>query len=168
VGPFASPQIHDFNPGDLNEPGQPNYFLNGGIFWTMPVPKKSVKVKPGRGDAHFTFSGLAMFDYFTSVNAILRPPGLVPLDATASLEIRWAGTGERLQVDNDQAEFGGSYERASATIEWSASNAAGYFFSTANSSDINVTHAFTAHVRNGIFHPGGEMDRDHGRSHVRL
>jgi hypothetical protein len=153
VGPFASPQIHDFNPGDLNEPGQPDYFVNGGVFWTMPVPKSSVTIHPGAGDAHFTFSDLAMFDYFTSVNAILRPPGLVPLDATASLEIHWTGTGERLQVCNDQAEFGGLYEHASATIEWSASNAAGYSFSTVNSSEVNITHAFTAQVRNGVFHP---------------
>jgi hypothetical protein len=153
VGPFASPQIHDFNPGDLNAPGQPNYFINGGVFWTMPVPKTSVKVKPGLGDAHFTFSDLAMFDYFTSVNAILRDGSAPIIGATASVEIHWTGTGERLQVDNDQAGFGGSYEHASATIEWSASNAAGYSFSTANSSEVNITHAFTAHVRNGIFHP---------------
>jgi hypothetical protein len=105
VGPFASPQIHDFNPGDLNEPGQPNYFINGGVFWTMPVPKKSVKVKPGRGDALFTFSDLAMFDYFTSVNAILRDGSAPIIGATASVEIHWTGTGERLQVDNDAAEF---------------------------------------------------------------
>jgi hypothetical protein len=153
MGPFASTQIHDFNRGDLNEPGQPNYFIDGGIFWTMPVAKNSVTMHPGAGDAHFTFSALAMFDYFTSVNAILRPPGLVPLDATASVDIHWTGTGERLQVDNDAAGFGGSYERASARVEWSASNAAGYSFSTANSSEVNVTHAFTAEVRNGIFHP---------------
>ena len=118
----------------------------------MPVPKKPVKVKPGRGDANFTFSDLAMFDYFTSVNAILRDGSAPNIDATASVESHWTGTGERLKVDNDQAKFGGSYEHASATIEWSALNAAGYFFSTVNSSEINVTHAFTAHVRNGIFH----------------
>ena len=153
MGPFASPQLHDFNPGDLNEPGQPNYFINGGIFWTMPVPKSSVTVHQGAGDTHFTFSDLAMFDYFTSANAILRPPELNPVDATASLEIQWTSTGERLQVDNDAAEFGGQYEPASATIEWSASNASGYSFSTAKSSEVNITHAFTAHVRNGVFHP---------------
>jgi len=119
----------------------------------MPVPKTSVTINPGRGDAHFTFSALALFDYFTSVNAILRDGSAQIIDATASLEIHWMGTGERLQVDNDAAGFGASYEKAGATIEWSASNAAGYSFSTANSSEINVTHAFTAHVRNGIFHP---------------
>ena len=118
----------------------------------MPVAKKSVKVKPGRGDAHFTVSDLAMFDYFTGDNAILRT-GPAPIDATASVDIQWTGTGARLKVDNDQAGFRGSYENATGSIEWSASNAAGYFFSTANSSPTTVTHAFTAHVRNGVFYP---------------
>jgi hypothetical protein len=119
----------------------------------MPVPKASVRKKPGRGDASFTLSDVALFDYFTSANAILRDGSAPIVDATASVDIHWTGTGERLQVDNDQAGFGGSYENASATIEWSASNATGYFFSTVNSSETNVTHAFTAKVRNGVFHP---------------
>jgi hypothetical protein len=146
-------QIHDFNPGDLNEPGQPNYFLNGGVFWTLPIPKTSVRIRPGRGDAHFGLSDVLLFDYLNVVNALFRPPGFDPLDAMASVDIHWTGTGERLQVNNDAAGFGGQYENASATIEWSAANDAGYFFSTANSSETNITHAFTAHVRSGTFHP---------------
>ena len=119
----------------------------------MPVPKTSVKIRPGAGDAHFTFSDLAMFDYFTGANSILRDGSASIVDATASVDIQWTGTGERLQVDNDTAGFGGQYENASGSIEWSAENAEGYFFSTMNSSVTTVTHAFTAHVQNGVFHP---------------
>jgi hypothetical protein len=127
--------------------------MDGGVFWTMPVPNTSVTIHPGAGDAHFIFTDLAMFDYFTSVNAIFRDGSAPIIDATASVEIHWTGTGERLQVDNDQAGFGGSYEHASATIEWSASNDEGYSFSTVNSSETTITHAFTAKVRNGAFFP---------------
>jgi hypothetical protein len=137
----------------LNEPGQPNYFIDGGVFWTMPVLNESVKIKPGRGDAHFAFSDVAMFDYFTSANAVLRDGSAPIIGATASLDIHWTGTGQRLKIKNDTAGFGGQYEHANATITWSASNDDGYFFSTVNSSEINVTHAFTAKVRNGVFHP---------------
>jgi hypothetical protein len=119
----------------------------------MPVPKTSVTIHPGGGDAHFTASDLAMFDYFTGDNAILRPPGLIPLVVTTSVDVQWTGTGERLKVDNDTAGFGGQYENARGSIEWSAENAEGYFFSTVNSSVTTVRHAFTAHVRNGVFHP---------------
>jgi hypothetical protein len=119
----------------------------------MPVPKASVKIKPGLGDAHLAFANVAMFDYFTSANAILRDDSAPIIGATASLDIHWTGTGERLKIDHDTDGFGGQYVRANATIEWSAENAEGYFFSTVNSSEANVTHAFTATVRNGVFHP---------------
>jgi hypothetical protein len=119
----------------------------------MPVPKTSVTIHPGAGDAHFTVSDLAMFDHFTEVNSILRDGSAPIVDATASVDIRWTETGERLQVDNDTVGFGGRYENARGSIEWSAENAEGYFFSTVNSSETTVTHAFTAHVRDGVFHP---------------
>lgn len=119
----------------------------------MQVPKTSVTIHPGAGEAHFTASDLAMFDYITGDNAILRDGSAPIVDATASVDIQWTGTGERLQVDNDTAGFGGQYENASGSIEWSAESAEGYFFSTANSSVTTVRHAFTAHVRNGVLHP---------------
>jgi hypothetical protein len=99
-----------------------------------------------------------LFDFTTGPNAILREGSAPILDATANVKIQWRGTGERLKVDNDQAGFGAAYERASATVEWSASNAIGYAFSTMNSNEINFTHAFTAHVRNGIFHARSSRD----------
>ena len=80
----------------------------------MQVPKKSVKVQAGQrvmptSQPH----DLAMFDYFTGENAILRDGSAPIVDATASVDIQWTGTGERLQVDNDTAGFGGQYENAS-------------------------------------------------------
>jgi hypothetical protein len=120
----AQVQLHDFNPGDLNEPGQPTQFHFGGVLWTRPVPNTSVIVRPGRGDAHLTWSDFSLFDYFTVANSIFRD-GPDPIDATASIDIHWTGTGDRLQVNNNTAGFGGSNKNASARIEWSASNAAG-------------------------------------------
>ena len=118
----------------------------------MPVPKKSVKVKPGRGDAHFAF---ARSRYARSLHLRERdPPGWIGPHPRRNGQRQHPvdGDGERLKVDNDQAGFVGQYENANATIEWSAENADGYFFSTVNSSEINITHAFTAKVRNGVFH----------------
>ena len=119
----------------------------------MRVPKTSVTIHPGAGDARFTASDLAMFDYFTEVNSILRDGSAPVVAATVSVDIHWMGTGERLKVENDTADFGGQYENASTLIAWSATNADGYFFSTANSSETIVRHAFTAKVRNGVFYP---------------
>lgn len=108
---------------------------------------------PGRGDAAFVLSDFSMFDYFTAVNAILRN-GPVPIPASASVSLHWNGTGNRLKVRNVAADFAGQYEDASADVNWSVANADGYAFSTANSSDITVSHAFTAHVHTGSFHRG--------------
>lgn len=93
-----------------------------------------------------------MFDYFTVVNSILRT-GPEPLDAAASVDISWSGTGERTRVENAELGFAGNYENATASVEWSASNSAGYHFSTVGSSSVAVHHAYTAHLRTGQFHP---------------
>lgn len=116
------------------------------------MPRHSISVHPGQGNARFRHSDFSLLDYFDVVNAILRN-GPDPLAATASVDIAWSGTGERLQVENDEQDFAGNYENATSSVQWSASNEAGYFFSTANSSQVSVTHAFTAHLRTGSFYP---------------
>lgn len=145
-------QIHDFNPGDLNPPGEPNHFPHGGVFWTRDVPPESITIHPGKGDARFHLNDLPMLDYFTVGNALTRL-GPDPLGAIASVDIVWSGTGERTQVRNAEQGFAGNYENATAAVEWSASNSDGYHFSTAGSSGVHVPHAFTAHLRTGVFHP---------------
>lgn len=159
MGPFESNQLHDFNPGDLNVPGEPNYFMDGGLFWTLRVPEESIEVHPGRGDASFVLSEFSLLDYFTVANAIFRfPAGPDPIPATASLDVEWTGIGEREKVRNEAADFGGQYENAAASLLWSAANEQGYSFSTAGSSETNVTHALVAHVQTGSFHRGTEKD----------
>jgi hypothetical protein len=156
LGPFdpGQVQIHDFNPGDLNEPGLPDWVFAGGVFWTSPVPKRAVRIHSGRSDAHFEVENHPIFDFFTAANAVDRPPEGPPrIPTQLSVDIAWRGTGERQQVR--EATFGGAYENATGEITWSASHTEGepYFFDTTGSSAQNVTHAFTAHIRNGVFFP---------------
>jgi hypothetical protein len=154
LGPFdpGQVQIHDFNPGDLNEPGLPDNVFSGGVFWTSPVPRQAVRIHPGRGDAHFQVENHSVFDFFTAENAVFRNgPPRIPTQL--SVDIDWRGTGARQQVS--EVTFGGAYENAMGDINWSASHTEGepYFFDTAGSSEQNVTHAFTARIRNGVFFP---------------
>jgi hypothetical protein len=53
MGSGEPEQLHDFNPDDLNEPGLPDLFSAGGVFWTSSVPERAVGVHSGRGDARF-------------------------------------------------------------------------------------------------------------------
>lgn len=157
MGPFVPEQVqlHDVNPGDLNEPGEPNHFLEGGVFWTRRVPEESIAVHPGRGDASFVLSDFSLLDFLTVVNAIFRT-GPAPIPASASVDVTWQGTGERVKVRNEAADFAGQYENAGAAVQWSFTNDEGYAFSTANSSETIVTHALVAQVRTGAFHRGEE------------
>ena len=145
-------QIHDFNPGDLNEADKPNWFMDGGLFWTSRVPTESVQVDLDNGDASFVLSDFSMLDYFDVGNAIFRM-GPSPVPASASVDIQWAGTGERAEVRDDAKDFAGQYANAGASVQWSAA-ANGYAFSTVNSSETNVAHAFIARLRTGSFHRG--------------
>lgn len=115
------------------------------------MPRESITVHPGKGDARFHLHDLPLFDYETLANALGHVA--VPLNAWASVDIAWTGTGERTQVQNGEQGFGGNYENATADVQWSAANETGYHFSTAHSTEVHVPHAFTAHVRTGAFHP---------------
>lgn len=152
MGPFdpAQTQIHDVNPGDLNVSGAPNHFPDGGVFWTSIIPTSSSKIQPGAGNAEFTLNNSDMLDFIDVVNAIFRN-GPAPVPTKASVDIKWSGTGERIKVDNDELGFAGQYENATATINWSVENNS-LFYDTANSSEVNITHAYTAKVRNGSFY----------------
>ena len=155
LGPFdpAQIQIHDFNPGDLNPPGYPNYFLDGGLFWTMPLDRGYIKVHPGRGDASFAFDHLETQDWINVVNALFRPSGFVPIPATMSVYVAWHGTGERASLHNADLGFGGNYENATADVQWKAYNDDGYWLDTTGSTEVNLSHAFTCKIRNGAFYP---------------
>ena len=112
------------------------------------MPERAVRIHPGRGEVHFRLRNYPLFDFTDVVNAVLRN-GPKRISALTSLDMRWHGTGERQKVREDT--FRGVYENARGAIDWSASNTAGYFFDTQDSSDRQVTHAFTAYIRNGVF-----------------
>lgn len=112
------------------------------------MPAHAVHIHPGRGEAHFRLRNYPLFDFTDVLNAIFRT-GPDRISALTSIDMRWHGTGKRQKVREDT--FRGVYENAIGAIDWSASNAKGYFFDTQGSSERQVTHAFTAYIRNGVF-----------------
>ena len=157
LGPFdpAQVQIHDFNQADLNEPGLPDYFVDGGLFWTGKMARPDCKLR-GNGMAEMSISDHALWDFVDAANAILRPPGFPQDPAVANLDARWQPTGEVRDIAaprlSGNGSFAGTYWATDAHIDWSAKNlATGYEFSTEGSSSRTVTSQFSARVRNGIF-----------------
>jgi hypothetical protein len=102
-------------------------------------------------------------DWIDVVNAIFRS-GPDPIPAVANVDVHWTGTGERTVVRSDNPPapyrpFGGQYERAAGTVQWSAEVAPsaghpnGYVFDTAFATATTITSAYTAKVRTGVFYP---------------
>jgi hypothetical protein len=132
--------VHDFNPG----------IDAAGVFWTIEVDGHSVKVSPGSGTATMDVQNVALVDAFTVANALFGDPStFVP--ATASYHVEWGGVIRRYQARNDSDRFAGTFvDTASATIEWSATNAQGFrFTSTPGSSQF--VYGLIGHERNGVF-----------------
>jgi len=83
----------------------------------MRLPSNSVQVNPGAGRATYKADNLEIEDYGDFGNALGGSPG-VP--ATVSFEVRWSGVGERLNIKDESARFGGEFVRGSAQMAWSA------------------------------------------------
>lgn len=109
----------------------------------------TVHVPPGRGGARLR-AVLGLSDYF-DLPAALFHEGKAPLAAEADVDIRWEDAGEQAHVENSSDGFTADYRSATAKLTWSATNSDGYEFSTEDSTDVHVAHAFTAVLRSGRF-----------------
>jgi hypothetical protein len=163
LGPFdpGQVQIHDINPGDLNEPGQPQWFGAGGVFWTGRISPSSVSASPGRGDAVLHLDEYHLDDYIDVVNAVVRQPDGTPnipaVPAMADVHVEWSGTGDTTRLDepatDNSGPFAGKYQRSTMAVRWSADTDTDYHVraDSTTDADVNVTSAFTCKVRTGVF-----------------
>jgi len=151
LGPFdpAQVQIHDVNPGDLNVPSLPNYFVDGGVFWTRDIPR-TAQIGSG-GDVRYRLNNVDLLDYIDVVNAVFRN-GPDPIPSKAQVNVHWHGTGNQVSVNNDAAGFNGTYHSTDVSIDFGFRNTDGYFFSTRNSSKRLITSSFVSEVEVGAFH----------------
>lgn len=157
MGPFDpdQTQIHDVNPGDLNDRGKPDHFVEGGLFWTGRIRRPAVRLR-GQGNAEMSLTDYALFDFIDVGGAVGRPPGHTRDPATASIDAVWTPTGNvrnvRQQRFSGNGRFEGKYWETTVECDWSIENLeTGYAFSTEGSSERTVTSQFSAKIRNGVF-----------------
>ena len=132
-----SNQVHDFDPGIA-----PN-----GVFWTVAVPRSSVTVHPGSGEASLVVSNFAVRDYFNIPNALMR--GAFN-SATVSFDVRWASGRKKVKVRDEANGFAGQFVENSAQLSWSATSAGSTYRSVTG--DI-CPFALVGEERNGVFFP---------------
>lgn len=142
-------QVHDFNPGIA-----PN-----GLFWTVMIPDGGVQVNFGAGRASMNVTDLGpeqgLMDYITLPNGLIGQTGggfsIPPVPASVSFAMQWSGVTSRLDdVVNTTDRFTGNYVLTTATMQWSASTAEGFTF-TSDNNPTSSLYALLGHEQNGVF-----------------
>ena len=102
------------------------------------------------GKARMTAANLHMRDFFSIPNALFHLQDPVSVPATASFDIRWMGPAtDRSRVTKPRGSSGQVF-KSPATMTWSATNGAGFSF-TSNPSPTRSHFGQLGHVRNGVF-----------------
>jgi hypothetical protein len=136
--------IHSYDPGI-----SPNT-----LFWTIPISPKSVKVDLDNATASLRLNNIALFDWRTIPNSLLRgtlagPPAC----ATMSLRIRWSGITKVDNVCDPTNHFQGSFIEDVATIQFTVREPGFSFTSDPANTSVNEFSEIGSE-RNGVFFTG--------------
>lgn len=146
-------QTHDFNPG----------ISANGVFWTIPLPPDAVSVDFEHATATMKLSNVALNDYFTIVNALVRQAGIsgvgpfgpAAIPATASCELRWSGVVRQVHLQETSGGFRGQFlldtsQVVSLTAAEAAAGGQPSFQFTASGRSTNE-FSLLGHEQNGRF-----------------
>jgi hypothetical protein len=141
-------QVASIEPGNVPD----------GLFWTIPIPPKSVTIDLGAGKASFKLANVALKDFGDVVNDFKHGPS-VP--ATASFDVQWSGVIKKTKIRDEKNGFAGKFVITGATLEYVASVPAHNFefVSDAAKTSKNL-FAEIGHERNGVFFPNDDDDDD--------
>jgi len=144
--PGPGSQLHDLNPTE---------FPPLGLFWTIEIPGRGIRVNLGRGVASLEARHVPILDYGDFTNALFGggPP---PKRGFLSLRIEWRGEDERVNIRNTDPVYGGfagTFIRNVARMAWTA-RVGDFRFVSAPLATSSSSFAEIGHERNGIFFPG--------------
>jgi hypothetical protein len=145
VGPAApdfnkfTNQVHDFDPG----------IAANGLFWTVPLPRGSVRADPGSGVATLVVNSANVLDYHDIPNALVRGPSH---PATVSFVVNWHPGSQRTKIRDTVNGFAAELVQNTATMSWSAITQGISYVSGPESTSSSV-FAYVGHERNGAFFP---------------
>lgn len=136
LGPGV-PQLHDYNPG----------ITANGVFWTVRIPDRAVRVDRRTGIATYALSDTRLDDYYNLANAFAGGPST---PAHATFRTTFVPTGKTYTVRDEANRFAVRYRDATARLEWTAQGGGFAFRSDALSTSTD-TFAMTGIERNGKF-----------------
>jgi hypothetical protein len=140
-------QLEDNNPGVSEQ----------GLLWTMPIPKDSVGMNIGGGEAFFCLSDAQMPDFGNLLNAfwgggasdaegLPLPP---VFSSTITLDARWFNAGAKQRVRDPVNRFIYDNAQTSASIKWTSLRRGAKFES--DDAGQEVQFAAIGIERNGTF-----------------
>jgi hypothetical protein len=139
-----SVQVHDFNPG----------IAPSGLFWTIPIEPGAVKVDPATGEARLRVQALKIEDYHDILNSIGIVPPTPPLPSRVTFDVRWAGHGDPIDLNDPTFGFMGHYVTGPATISFTGSNdGSTVVYRSDPTGQTNVGLPAVGTEQNGVFFP---------------
>ncbi len=138
MGSFSG-QIHDFNPG----------IRRSGLFWTTPVPSRSIDADLLHGRSRFHLRHRAMPDFHDFGNSLSPSPKSVP--GQIAFDARWTANGGRRRLRDPEFGFVGKYMPADMRIEFTVSDDnTGVVYHSVQDGQVTVGGVI-GHERNGRF-----------------
>ena len=138
MGSFEG-QFHDFNPG----------IKRSGLFWTTPVPNRSIDANLLQHRSRFHMRHRAMPDFHDFCNSVSPNPQTVPGHIT--FDAHWTANGPRQRVRDKDFGFVGKFMPADMAVSFAVSDDnSGVVYHSVAGGQVAVSGVI-GHERNGRF-----------------
>jgi hypothetical protein len=122
------------------------------LFWTIQIPRDSVDVRLGSGQASFRLTTKTFDDHDLQSSLTKIYPAGFPQIAEVTFDVEWGGVLDRQHVRNEAMNFEGDFFETGSTIEWSASNpSTGFQFTSEPANPAGLVGAVMGRERSGVF-----------------
>ncbi|MGA8510086.1 MAG: hypothetical protein WB762_31130 [Candidatus Sulfotelmatobacter sp.] len=121
--------------------------------------RHAVKVDFDQAEARLTVSDLEVFDDHDLANALTDGlgiptppvPGVFPVHARVSFDVKWEGAIATAEIENSSQQFEGTFLSTGATITWSADQSGFHFESETPPNPKANLVSVLGKEKNGVF-----------------
>jgi hypothetical protein len=125
----------------------------------IPVWRDAVKVDFDQAQARLSVRDLEVFDDHDLANALTDGlgipspliPGVFPVHARVSFDVKWEGTIAMEEIENTSQQFKGTFLSTGATITWSAEQSGFHFQSDTPPDPKANLVSVLGREKNGVF-----------------
>jgi hypothetical protein len=128
------------------------------VFWMIPVKHHAVEVDFDDAQATLRVRDLDVFDDHDLANSLTQGlgiptppiPGVFPVHARVSFNVKWFGSLDMAQIENSAQHFKGKFLSTGATIDWSAEQD-GFRFESETPNPTRNLVSVLGREQNGVF-----------------